>query len=81
MKILFFAALRERLGCDSYELETALPTDINTVRSALQQAFPAHAGELTTERALAAVNQTLTLDNATVNEGDEVAFFPPVTGG
>merc|ERR1712000_677867 len=37
MKVLFFAALRERLNCDEYELTISLPTDTDSVRSALQQ--------------------------------------------
>jgi len=81
MKILFFAALREHLNCDQFELEIALPSDTNRIRSALQQAFPQQAELLADGKALAAVNQTLIHDNTVVNEGDEVAFFPPVTGG
>ena len=81
MKVLFFVALRERLNCDEYELTISLPTDTDSVRSALQQAFPQQADLFAEGKALAAVNHTLLHDNSPVNEGDEVAFFPPVTGG
>ena len=81
MKILFFAALRERLNCDHVQLDIPLPSDTNSIRSALQQTIPEQADILADGKALVAVNQTLTHDNTGVKEGDEVAFFPPVTGG
>ena len=81
MNILFFAALREHLGCDQYSLDIPLPSDIRSVRAALIRVFPRHATLLTEGKTLAAVNQTLVQDTHVVNAGDEVAFFPPVTGG
>lgn len=82
MKVLFFAQLRERLNCDSAELELSLPSQLSQVRTALIAQFPDHADLLKDGRALAAINQELINDeNATISAGDEVAFFPPVTGG
>ncbi|WP_430460452.1 molybdopterin converting factor subunit 1 [Thalassolituus sp. LLYu03] len=81
MKVLFFAALRERLGCAQTEVDVALPASVAQVRNALITAFPQHAERLASGRSLAAVNQMLVQDDAAVNAGDEVAFFPPVTGG
>lgn len=81
MRVLFFAALREQLDCAHYELDIPLPADVASVRTALQQAFPDAAATLSSGRALAAVNQTLVQDDGRINAGDEVAFFPPVTGG
>ena len=81
MNILFFAALREQLGCATYTTELTLPTDTDTVRMHLRQAFPQHAELLNEGKALIAVNQTLVHSNTRINDGDEVAFFPPVTGG
>ena len=42
-------------------------------RATGQETFPSHL--------LVAVNQEYTDSKASVNDGDEVAFFPPVTGG
>lgn len=81
MNILFFAALREQLGCATYRAELSLPTDTDAVRTHLRQAFPQHAELLDEGKALVAVNQTLMHSNTRINDGDEVAFFPPVTGG
>lgn len=82
MNILFFAALREQLGCAHCDIDLPLPASLATVRAALIQHFPQQADLLTQGRALAAINQNLINDeNAIINSGDEVAFFPPVTGG
>ena len=82
MKVLFFAQLRERLNCDSAELDIELPTLVNTVREALIAQFPDHADLLKDGKALVAINQELiNNEKATITTADEVAFFPPVTGG
>lgn len=82
MKVLFFAQLRERLNCDSAEIELTLPAQLNQVRAELISLFPDHADLLKDGKALAAINQELiNNESATITAGDEVAFFPPVTGG
>ena len=82
MNILFFAALHEQLGCAQCDIALPLPASLATVRAALIQHFPQQADLFVQGRALAAINQTLINDEDTpVNSGDEVAFFPPVTGG
>ena len=82
IKILFFAGLREALGTGSEAL--ALPAGIATVgalRDHLAARGEAWTALATTKNLRAAVNQQMVGAEATVKPGDEVAFFPPVTGG
>jgi len=83
VKILYFASLREALGC-SEELLDGLPPSVSTV-GLLREWLCARGNEWTALRqgqaVRAAVNQTLAHANSPVAEGDEIAFFPPVTGG
>jgi molybdopterin synthase sulfur carrier subunit len=83
VKVLYFAALREQLGTAGEELE--LPAGVATV-AALRSHLRGRGGVW--ERALAdsklvrmAVNQDMAQPAAAIRAGDEVAFFPPVTGG
>lgn len=83
VKVLFFAALREQLGRPAEELE--LPPGVNTV-GALRDHLRARGGEWASvfapNRAVrAALNQDMAQAQAAIKAGDEVAFFPPVTGG
>jgi molybdopterin synthase sulfur carrier subunit len=82
VKILFFAGLREALGVGSESL--VLPVDIGTV-GALRDLLAARGepwSALATMKNLRiAVNQQMVGLEAAVKPGDEVAFFPPVTGG
>ncbi len=83
VKILFFAGLREQLGTGAEQIE--LPPGISTV-AALRAHLMARGGEWPTalgaQRALrVAVNQDMAQATTPVKAGDEVAFFPPVTGG
>lgn len=83
IKLLYFARLREALGTASEEL--ALPQGAGTledVRVLLAARGGAWAHELAPGRAFrAAVNQAVATAATPVRAGDEVAFFPPVTGG
>lgn len=73
IQVKFFASLREQLGRNETEIAV-----VKTVAEAWQKATD---GEPLPERILVAVNlDYATLDSA-VKDGDEVAFFPPVTGG
>jgi molybdopterin synthase sulfur carrier subunit len=83
VKVLFFAGLREQLGTSSEEI--VLPGDVNTV-AALRQHLKSRGGayeKAFSEKALVrtAVNRDMVQPTARIKAGDEVAFFPPVTGG
>lgn len=74
VQILYFASLRERLGRGS---DTLIDTP-GTVREAWHAATGQDAAPV---GLLCAVNQDYADWNAPLRDGDEVAFFPPVTGG
>jgi len=81
--ILYFAALRERVGMAREEC--LLPPDIETV-AALRQWLASRGApwsEALAEmpRVRAAVDQAMARAETPLREGAEVAFFPPVTGG
>ena len=82
VKILYFASLREALGCAEETVE--LPPTVATV-SALRSHLAARGeawAALDSHRNLrSAVNQRVVGPEAAIGAGDEVAFFPPVTGG
>lgn len=81
--VLFFAALREQIGQES--LSVIIPASGVTVaalRTQIEGANPAIAQALADQPKLrAAVNRTLSTFEQLVTPGDEVAFFPPMTGG
>jgi molybdopterin synthase sulfur carrier subunit len=83
LRILYFASIREKVGKDAEEME--LPAGVTTV-AALRAHLRARGGvwaeALAEGKALrAAVNQDMAQPAAAIKAGDEVAFFPPVTGG
>lgn len=81
--VLFFAALREQLGRPREELD--LPANVATVgalRDHLRDRGGAWANAFAANRPVrAAVNQDMVQPAAAIKAGDEIAFFPPVTGG
>jgi molybdopterin synthase sulfur carrier subunit len=83
IKLLYFARLREALGTSQEEL--AVPAGVSDVQSLmdwLAQRGGAWQEEFTGCRPLrAAVNQELVANATALRDGDEIAFFPPVTGG
>ena len=83
VKVLYFAKLREDLGKAAEEV--ALPGDVTTVaalRAYLMARGAAWQAALAQGRALrVAVNQHVADPATPIRAGDEVAFFPPVTGG
>lgn len=83
VKILYFASIREKVGTGAEDM--TLPTGIATVdgiRQHLRERGGAWAEALAEGKLLrTAVNQDMVPGAATVKPGDEIAFFPPVTGG
>ncbi|HBW8316512.1 TPA: molybdopterin synthase sulfur carrier subunit [Klebsiella pneumoniae] len=81
INVLFFAQVRELVGADTLTLDASeLPT-VEAVRQQLVARGDRWTLALEEGKLLAAVNQTLTSFDHPVAGGDEVAFFPPVTGG
>ena len=79
VQVVYFARYRELLGRDGEPLEGAFTT-LDDVR----QALVAKGGQyelLAEQNLMCARNQDLCKLGELVEEGDEVAFFPPVTGG
>ncbi|MGM9481064.1 molybdopterin converting factor subunit 1 [Roseateles sp. NT4] len=81
VKLRFFASLREKLG-EGEALGLPEGSTVAAAREALMARGGAHAEALARGRAVrAALNQKMCAESAVLSEGDELAFFPPVTGG
>ena len=81
--IVYFAWVRERIGRDGEAI--ALPVAIATIGELLDwlaTRSPGHAAALADRSAIrTALNQDFVDDFAQIKAGDEIAIFPPVTGG
>ena len=83
LRIQYFASIRETLGRSDEELE--LPAQVSSVQDLIDHLLGVNPGF---QRVFSAQNMVLTAVNQTVvdldhpiSENDEVAFFPPMTGG
>jgi molybdopterin synthase sulfur carrier subunit len=83
--IKFFASLREQLNTSevaiSVEEFTGHPTATISELVAAMAAKDSQWEALQASHLLIALNQTMSSRDAIVREGDELAFFPAVTGG
>ena len=81
--IYYFASIRESLGLAQEQLP--VDSDTTTVRSVMNALIARHGERwdsvLRQNRVLMAVNKTVARLDTAITDGDEVAFFPPVTGG
>jgi molybdopterin synthase sulfur carrier subunit len=83
LKVLFFARVREQLGCTSLELpwpEAGFDLDALQEQLCIERGDPWY-DVLAQDNMIRAVNQTVVAGNCMLRDGDEIAFFPPVTGG
>ena len=79
--VRYFASIREAMGAGSASIRTAAAT-VGELRAELMRQSPAAAAALAEGRAVRmALNQNMCEAGAALQSGDEVAFFPPVTGG
>jgi molybdopterin synthase sulfur carrier subunit len=82
VKILFFAGLREAIGQSSEQMQLPVGvSSVGAVRDVLAARGEPWNALVTTRNLRYAVNQSMVAADAAVADGDEVAFFPPVTGG
>ncbi|BDM62616.1 molybdopterin synthase sulfur carrier subunit [Shewanella sp. NFH-SH190041] len=82
INVLFFAQVRELLG--TAKLDVAINDNLTTteaLRAQLAAQDEKWARVMASDKLLVAVNQTISSWDAAIKDGDEVAFFPPVTGG
>ena len=83
LKILYFAHLREQLGreCDDLILPDGVATVAELIEF-LKNADPAVNNIFeSTPKILVAINQVVVSRDSKVTQNDEIAFFPPMTGG
>ena len=77
----YFASVREQLGCSEEVLQVA-PCSVGQLRAWLRTRSGVWQSTLAPGRALrSACQQEMCDDSQWLSDGDEVAFFPPVTGG
>ncbi len=80
IKVLYFARLRETLNSSGETLET--PTTVADLKTVLAQRGDVWKQEFTDNaNLLVSVNQDMANTATPLKDGDEVGFFPPVTGG
>ena len=78
--VLFFAQTRELVGVDKLEVEAQFET-AEALRHHLAEQGGKWALALKVGKLLVAINQSIAPLSASIKDGDEVVFFPPVTGG
>ena len=82
IRVLYFARLREDLGTDGEALEWAEGLTLGGLRARLAARGGRWAEALDEARlVLMAVNQEMADSNHPLQDRDEIALFPPVTGG
>ena len=75
INVQFFASLREQLGKQQVMLEFTKPVTVLEIWSQASDEL------VMPSNTLCAINMAYVKTNAIAKDGDEVAFFPPVTGG
>lgn len=83
IKVLFFAGIREQLATASLDIEWR--EDIAIISQLVDQLGKDNGDKwkdvLSQDNIVTAVNQLVVDNNAKLKDGDELAFYPPVTGG
>ncbi|MCH1611332.1 MAG: MoaD/ThiS family protein [Luminiphilus sp.] len=87
IRIKLFATLREALGESEFDLSLATlvpsetPVDVAAVKALLSQRGVDWHEALNQPNVVHALNHKVVFTDALIAEGDELAFFPPMTGG
>ena len=79
VRVLFFASLAEITGMREAEVQASVCPDVASIYSHFAREFPgleAYRGSV-----LCAINSEFAHPDSPVHDADEVAFFPPVSGG
>lgn len=79
--VVFLAQLREQLGVAATDIPAEQIKTLNELKDYLLLQNPSWEPVLSNTKILAAVNHAYVKGDSALRDGDEVAFFPPVTGG
>ena len=79
VSVRFFARYAELAGCDWSVVNVSTPATVGDVIARVREVFP--GTQAMPPRPLAALNRRQVKHDALVNEGDEVALLPPLSGG
>ena len=79
MSVRFFARYAELAGCDWSAVNVSTPATVGDVIARVREVFP--GTQAMPPRPLAALNRRQVKHDALVNDGDEVALLPPLSGG
>lgn len=80
VKVLFFATLRDKAGTRSADLELPEGTTIAQLKTILSEKFTAMTPQVM-DHCLASIDHEYRFDDTVINDGAEIALFPPVSGG
>ncbi len=81
IKVVFFAALREQLNCSQLSLSSENLATVADLKEQLASKDEKWQQVFASNTLLSAVNHDMVNSEQAIKSGDEVAFFPPVTGG
>ncbi len=82
IEVKYFARFREELGTESEQLDAGQAATVEDLLVSLRDRGGAWSRLFAQDqRVMMAVNQELAARETTLRDGDEVALFPPVTGG
>jgi molybdopterin synthase sulfur carrier subunit len=81
LKVVFFAALREQLNCSELSVSSENLTTVADLKAELASKNDKWQEIFANSALLSAVNHDMVNSEQVIVAGDEVAFFPPVTGG
>jgi len=79
--IRFFAMLKGLAGRETMEYDPGGPVSGAELKEFVKKEIPALSGVIEGRSVLLAVNRELATDETVVNDGDEVGFLPPFSGG
>ncbi|CAA0088595.1 Molybdopterin synthase sulfur carrier subunit [Zhongshania aliphaticivorans] len=79
--VLFFAKYREQLGLGRLPYDLVSTITVSDLKMELAKKGDQWSAVLNADNTICAVNQVIASDEDMISDGDEVAFYPPVTGG
>lgn len=79
LSVKLFATLKDSAGQNTIQITLTPPATVKTLLSAVEEAYPALKSVLATS--LVSVNKSFAFPETEIHEGDEIALFPPVSGG